>query len=508
MTRITRDSFKQLVRAIALVSPALLMWVVSVNAASTEDEDRRRCLQPSKDKPCMTDGGYAGSFGVNDPVTGAPIRGCYSVNFTRVRDAGPDNSGSPQCPTDDAPIFIDVHVSKGCGDAKKMYTAKQCDTGSYLRVQPIYIVQGESGSTDKFKYGYIKLPNFNPWILSATTVLDRYREICDSLGGDGYVWDDSTRTCIKDPQLVCETDLGLTWQDGKCQPPSPICDDSKCGEKELYCDGYLFQPTGEWCFCSGNKRTEKCLLADMVPARPPQRQLTIKCPTCPRGGQNPLWTFETRNGSPKRCGCTCPGSQNCAQNFNYDLNTCSCVCSLSQAACDAQGKDFDSANPGACRCIDKPGCSLTNASCTAQGKVLDWGNCACVPNTCALTPASCTDPLMPYLDEAACACSGCRPPPDPSKNWGIGVGFESWDRGSSGSGPGCTRPEEWVPGGIACVWFSGNAKTAAPIKHCGGARCVDLGPGLGAGNFNAQCGDFCDESGGNPNWTACPRVCP
>ncbi|RYZ65614.1 MAG: hypothetical protein EOP09_13970, partial [Proteobacteria bacterium] len=158
----------------------------------------RRCLSPSLDKPCKTEG-FAGSFpGLSDPVSGKSITGCYNFNFQRISEAN-----DFKCPSDNAPIYLDVRVSRHCGMTDAYTGNKECTTGSYIRVQPYYELQGDPNG-DKFRFGHIVFPESVPWVLSATTLLDRMFEICAELKRDKYVWDPTTRTCQKDPKFLCE----------------------------------------------------------------------------------------------------------------------------------------------------------------------------------------------------------------------------------------------------------------------------------------------------------------
>lgn len=436
----------------ASITAFLLLFSTSNALAAGDEEALRRCLMASKDKPCKVEG-YAGSFPhLNDPALNTNLNGCYDFNFTRRADALSLKSPA-QCPDDRWPIYVDVRKTTHCPNDKE----GTCETGSYVRAQVVYFVQGSEHVDGKgnSKFGYIKLPQSIPWILSATTVLDRVEEVCNGLKSQRYEWNSSTRSCTKKPEYICE-DLGLQWKNGACQPPSLICADSKCSDQANYCSGYLYRPQNDWCFCRGSKTDGRCSIP-VPPAAPPARSVPVQCEYCShprmRAYQDPDGMGPY--GPKKKCNCRCKEEliRSPYNLYVWDNSSCDLVCPASAPATCTANQDFI---PGECRCQDRA-----------------------VP---AGTPSG----------EPSCIV---RPPgvvtPEPKFYQSSVPAYQE---------PTCST---WTTTGAICVIFGPGAMAGVELKTCEtGRQCMDTGPaGRAAG---IQCSSLCDPAGGG----ACPAVCP
>ncbi len=371
-------------------------------ALGAEEEDLRACLMATKEKPCKVEG-YAGSFpNLNDPALGTNLNGCYDFNFTRRADALSLNAPA-QCPDDRWPIYVDVRKTSHCPNDKE----GKCETGSYIRAQVVYSVQGAGHAEGKSssKFGYIKLPQSIPWILSATTVLDRMEEVCKGLKSQRYEWSSTTRACTKKPEYICD-DLGLTWDNTKktCTPPALNCPASKCSDKGNYCSGYLYRPQSDWCFCSGTKTDGRCAIP-IPPAAPAAREVPVQCEFCShprmRGYQDPDGTGPF--GPKKKCNCRCKEEliQNNYNYFVWDSGDCKLNCTINEQYCHDRSKNF---NSGSCSC-EGFYCNqaIEAAKCTA-GQTFNSATCHCDDPGCTLSQANCASGQT--FNSASCACEG------------------------------------------------------------------------------------------------------
>ncbi len=387
MRRKTGSLKNVIVKCFSLLT-SLMMGIVYLGnhayALGTEEEALRACLMASKENPCKVEG-YAGSFpNLNDPALGTNLNGCYDFNFTRRADALSLNAPA-QCPDDRWPIYVDVRKTTHCPNDKEL----KCETGSYIRAQVVYSMQGAGHAEGKSssKFGYIKLPQSIPWILSATTVLDRMEEVCKGLKSQRYEWSDTTRACTKKPEYICD-DLGLTWDNTKktCTPPSLNC--ANCPDKGNYCSGYLYRPQNEWCFCSGTKTDGRCAIP-IPPAAPAAREVPVQCEFCShprmRGYQDPDGTGPF--GPKKKCNCRCKEEliQAPYNYFVWDSGDCKLNCTINEQYCHDRSQNF---NSGSCSC-EGFYCNqgIEAAKCNSN-QTFNAGSCSCVDNSTISTTST------------------------------------------------------------------------------------------------------------------------
>lgn len=257
--------------AIACSASGLAILPVATRADELTDR-LLHCLRPGPGTQCVVNSEPVSFPGLQDPDTQQPVRGCYDALFNRLSDALPGGSG-PECPSNTAPIFVDVVVTTHCG----VVDQGRCSTGGYLRVSHVMEIQGDSQSPGALSKLSLVLPQ-TPWIISASGVMDRLRVTCEGL--PGHVFDPHLRTCVQKPEALC-AELGLSWKNGSCQPPSLRC--SSCAADEMnYCRGYVYVPSNGSCFCEGKNTTmSRCKFPLPLAQAQPARGVSLNRLICP-----------------------------------------------------------------------------------------------------------------------------------------------------------------------------------------------------------------------------------
>ena len=212
--------------------------------------DVAACLTPTATKPCV--GGRQGAYPLIDNATQSttktPVEGCYNEKFARIYpiDVVAGKKTCSQHPN--APVRVELFYETSCTG-----NLPTCLSGANVNVVPVITSDAALGA---IKYA-MPQENTQPVTLRNSNPTADSTKFCDSLNGNGYVYNSVTKQCDVSVAMQC-TLLGMDYDAANNKCVTDVCPASACttAVTDAVCSGYSVKPTGQSCYCRGTAVTK------------------------------------------------------------------------------------------------------------------------------------------------------------------------------------------------------------------------------------------------------------